>query len=80
MSRPLTPEQRGQLIAAAREAKGWTQVQLAAVVGVRPSTVNKIEHGELSGSVDTVIALGTALDMDLNSLKGAALEEEATSP
>lgn len=79
MSRPLDAVERGQLIVAARKSKGWTQVELAEISGVDRSTLSKVERGEVSGSLDTMIALAAPLDIDLNLLKGAPLEE-ASSP
>lgn len=46
----------------AREAKGWTQAQLADKVGVSRKTVNTVENGVFVPS--TVIALKLALALD----------------
>ena len=46
----------------AREAKGWTQAQLADKVGVSRKTVNTVENGVFVPS--TVIALKLALVLD----------------
>lgn len=65
----MSREERGRLLAAARERKGWTQAELASRCGLTPATISKIESGALSGSVDSILALADELDMDLNSLK-----------
>ena len=36
----------GEQIVAAREAKGWTQAQLAKETGLTDSTIRKVERGE----------------------------------
>jgi putative transcriptional regulator len=46
----------------AREAKGWTQAQLAEIVGVSRKTVNTVENGVFVPS--TVIALKLAKSLD----------------
>jgi putative transcriptional regulator len=46
----------------AREAKGWTQAQLAEIVGVSRKTVNTVENGVFVPS--TVIALKLAKSLE----------------
>jgi len=45
-------------VRAAREAKGWTQAELAERIGVSRKTINTIENGVFTPS--TVIALKLA--------------------
>jgi putative transcriptional regulator len=49
-------------IREAREAKGWTQAQLAEVMGVSRKTVNTVENGVFIPS--TVIALKLAKSLE----------------
>lgn len=44
---------RGELIREAREAAGWSQAQLADVVGLHPSMISKIEKGGVFLEPDT---------------------------
>ena len=48
----------GNRLKAARAARGWTQADLAAAVGVSRKTVNTIENQVFTPS--TVLALGLA--------------------
>lgn len=52
-------------IANLRQQRGWTLKQASAVTGVSPSTLSKIERGELSPTITTLqkIANGFALDV-----------------
>ena len=43
----LEPREIGRRIAAAREAKGWTQLDFAYEAGKSPSTISRWERGEL---------------------------------
>jgi transcriptional regulator with XRE-family HTH domain len=43
----LEPKEIGRRIAAARDAKGWTQLDLAYEAGKSPSTISRWERGEL---------------------------------
>lgn len=46
-NRPLeaSPEIVGARLKAAREARGWNQVQLCAAVGMHPGEISLYEHG-----------------------------------
>ena len=46
----------------AREARGWTQAELAARIGVSRKTVNTVENGVFVPS--TVVALKLAAELD----------------
>lgn len=45
----------------AREAKGWTQAELAEVVGVSRKTVNTVENGVFIPSTLVALKLARAL-------------------
>lgn len=65
--RMLTPEELGNVIREWREERRWSQEQLAAIAGVAPRTVQRVERGE-GASVDTRRALAGAFscaDLDL---------------
>ena len=59
----------GETIRNAREERGWTQVQLAAQIGVTPSFITKIEKNEVLPSPDRLQALVGALLLDGDRVK-----------
>lgn len=72
------PSSVGSLVQAAREKRGWSLAELARRSGVSRSLVSRIESGRMSGSLETVVGIAGVLDIDLNLLKGAGLEDEPT--
>lgn len=53
----------GERIRTAREARGWTQKDLAEAAGVAPNTVGSIERGERS-QAGKLTAVRNALNLD----------------
>ena len=61
----------GRRIAELREAKGWTQSELAAKAGVTPSAINQIESGLTKRpSIETLFPIADALNVDARELAG----------
>lgn len=56
----------GSRIRQLRISRGLTQEQLAEKVGTIHQTISKIENGKWAFSVDTVTALGQALDFKVD--------------
>jgi len=52
----------------AREARGWTQAQLADAIGVSRKTVNTVENGVFVPSTVIALKLAAALEMPVESL------------
>ena len=52
----------------AREAKGWTQAELAARVGVSRKTVNTVENRVFTPSATLAIKLAEALELSVEQL------------
>jgi len=52
----------------AREARGWTQAQLADAIGVSRKTVNTVENGVFVPSTVIALKLAAALDIPVESL------------
>jgi putative transcriptional regulator len=52
----------------ARDAKGWTQAELAARVGVSRKTVNTVENRVFTPSATLAIKLAAALDVTVEWL------------
>lgn len=59
----------GELIKRTRESSGMTRTQLSRKAAVDRGMLCHIEDGHLSGSVETLLKLARALDLDLNLLK-----------
>ena len=55
----------GQLIRDARQHRGWTQLQLAEVLGTSQSAVNRIERGHQNITLEMVARIGEALDSEI---------------
>lgn len=61
-------------VRAAREARGWTQGELAARVGVSRQTINYLEQGRYTPSVLLALKLARALECRVEDL--FALEDD----
>lgn len=55
----------GRIIRARRKKLGYTQVQIAAMMGVSPRLIGEIERGRGTVAVQTVLDLCTGLGIDL---------------
>lgn len=62
-SRLLTPAEMALCIRLFREARQWSQEQLAAISGLNVRTIQRVEQG-LSASLDTRRALARAFEFD----------------
>ena len=51
-----------------REARGWTQADLAARIGVSRKTVNTVENGVFVPSTVIALNLGEALNVPVEKL------------
>lgn len=58
----------GQRIKEAREAKGLTQEDLAAIVDLSPTHVSVIERGLKVTKLDTFVSIANALDVSADML------------
>lgn len=61
------PELRNTL-RQAREAKGWTQAELAAAIGVSRKTINTVENGVFIPSTVIALKLAAALNTRVEKL------------
>lgn len=61
-------ESLGRKIAAQRRAVGLTQAQLAERVDVQPETICRIETGKRTASLDLLVRMADALDLELHEL------------
>jgi putative transcriptional regulator len=51
-----------------RDARGWTQAELAARVGVSRKTINTIENGVFVPSTPTALKIAEALGLTVEQL------------
>jgi transcriptional regulator with XRE-family HTH domain len=58
----------GRRLRRARTARGWTQMRLAAEVGLSQDAVSLYERGRRTMRVDTLVAVAQALNVPLSSL------------
>lgn len=71
----LEPREIGHRIALAREAKHWTQLELASRANVSPSTVQRWEAGKLPG-VRELIRISEIIEVDVEYLVEPPVTEE----
>src|SRR3954466_12887884 len=70
----------GMLIRDARKHRGWTQQQLADVLGTSQSAVNRIERGHQNLSLEMLARIGEALDSEIVSLGAGPTHLRVTGP
>jgi|GEM_PF-3466230 len=58
----------GNYVREKRAAKGLNLPQVAKITGVAPSTISRIEGGEMLPSIPTLLRLSDAVDLDLYAL------------
>ncbi len=64
-----TPEaQIARRIRLERNARGWSQAELAGHAGVSKATISKVERGEMSPTAVTLVRLAGAFDLTLAGL------------
>jgi HTH-type transcriptional regulator/antitoxin HipB len=59
------PRQLGNLIRRARKRRALSQGALGAKAGFRQETISLIENGNPAAKVETILAVLTALDLEL---------------
>ena len=63
-------EQISEIVRVHRSENGWSQLELATRAGLDRKTVNRIENGRFSPSVETLLAVSNALGVSVNTLLG----------
>ena len=64
IDRARTPQQIGEVLRAARRAKGLTQSELASLSGQRQELISKIESGSPGTAISAICALLAALSLE----------------
>jgi len=54
-----------EIVASNRESKGMTQTALARAIGVRQPVIARIESGEHVPTIETLIKIASALDIEI---------------
>src|SRR5689334_10139058 len=70
----------GNLIRDARKHRGWTQTQLADVLGTSQSAVNRIERGHQNITLEMLARVGEALDSEIVSFGSGPMHLRVTGP
>jgi transcriptional regulator with XRE-family HTH domain len=77
MSKKVTPDEQhiqeyrediGKHIRVFREKKGYSQDELAEIMGIHRSTISKVETGKFAFSIDYLVKFGWYLDFDIKLL------------
>ncbi|MFM8816058.1 MAG: helix-turn-helix transcriptional regulator, partial [Actinomycetes bacterium] len=66
-----TQRKVAQKLVELRESQGLTQLQLSELAGIDRKTINRIENGHFSPSVDTLTRLALALQVSIGDLIGS---------
>lgn len=66
----MEPDYRaiGKRVRKHREAKGYTQMYLAELTNLAPTSISHIERGTTKASLPTVIRIANALDVSVDDL------------
>lgn len=60
-----SPEQIGNAIRRARKKRGMSQAELGEKTGLRQGTISLIEKGHAAAKLETILAVLSALDLEL---------------
>jgi len=60
-----SPEQIGNAIRRARKKRGMSQAELGEKTGLRQGTISLIEKGHPAAKLETILAVLSALDLEL---------------
>ena len=60
-----SPEQLGNAICRARKKHGMSQSELGEKAGLRQETISLIENGNPAAKLETILAVISALDLEL---------------
>lgn len=58
----------GDRIRAARKIREWSQVKMASEVECDPTTIARVERGEVDASADLIVRIAQKLEVSIDSL------------
>lgn len=64
-----SPEQLGNTIRRARKKRGMSQSELGEKAGLRQETISLIENGHPAARLETILAVLSALDLEIHITK-----------
>jgi transcriptional regulator with XRE-family HTH domain len=70
----------GERVRRLRKEKGWTLTEVAVSSGLAPSTISKVERGQMSLTYDRLVLLARGLEVHLTELFGPAQCDEVRPP
>ena len=70
----------GERVRRFRKEKGWTLTEVATSSGLAPSTISKVERGQMSLTYDRLVLLARGLDVHLTELFGPAQRDDERTP
>ena len=73
-------ETLGQRIARIRKERGFTQVELAAKIGIIQTIVSAVEGDERKLSAEMAVRFAQALDVGMDDLLGTGKEKKGRKP
>ncbi|OCF91078.1 hypothetical protein AW168_08370 [Nocardia brasiliensis] len=62
----------GDAVRAAREARGWTQSELAERAGLKQHAVSRLESGDVVPTLKTLLRVSDALEVEIVTVKHVA--------
>lgn len=80
---PQPPDPSGRLVKpgaalkAFRTERGLTLAELSQKTGLQPSTLSKIENGKIETTIDKLVRISAALDVNIADLFGSPKEQTA---
>ncbi|WP_280431816.1 helix-turn-helix domain-containing protein [Nocardia brasiliensis] len=62
----------GDAVRATREARGWTQSELAERAGLKQHAVSRLESGDVVPTLKTLLRVSDALEVEIVTVKHVA--------
>ncbi|MFI6043341.1 helix-turn-helix domain-containing protein [Nocardia sp. NPDC051321] len=62
----------GEAVRAVREARGWSQSDLAERTGLKQHAVSRLESGDVVPTLKTLLRVSDALDVEIVTIKHVA--------
>lgn len=66
----------GRIIAEERMKKGYSQEDLAELIGCQPNSISRWENGETTMKIDVLQKIATALDVSADKILGLSIQRD----
>lgn len=80
LSQPGRLVKPGAALKAFRTERGLTLAELSQKTGLQPSTLSKIENGKIETTIDKLVRISAALDVNIADLFGSPQERVVDAP